>query len=312
MQACEHPLPSPVVSRDVKLYAMPDFSYHAEIPSLGLDFRHCRTPFSTNAMHMETDECELTVYTEAGKSLIVEDTVYITPGIAVFTFRPGELHCGLHLPNNLHERYVVQIRPEKFRLLPGGDALLRCFFDREKGEHNMIVLPHEDERAMMKALDSVFLYADSTLLEREALMTAAFVRVLSLCCRYYMEGSPESHPTGMSGVLSGILRDMENTRSAPRTVPAYAAAAGISVSTMERLFRSVMQTTPIQYLRLRRLECAREYLHSGMSVTSACYAAGFSDYSHFIADFRRQYGITPAVYRRMCGGGGDKETYFRP
>ena len=271
------------------------FSRLAEVPSLGLHLEHKRTPFSTNMFHAETEECELTVYTEAGKSMCVEQSVYITAGISAFTFRPGELHCGIHQPDNLHERYVLHIHPQKFSVLPGGAALLRCFFDREAGQHNMIVLPYDEEKTAMAHLDHIFSVAESDAPDRDAVIAADMILYLAALNRHYLDDLPQQH--GMPQILQSVLSDMEKRFSQPVSLSSYAAAAGISISTMERLFRAILQMTPGQYLHSRRMVCAKTYLRRGSSVTEACFAAGFRDYSHFIADFRRQMGITPAQYR---------------
>ena len=273
------------------------FERYAKIPELSLRIMHKRTPFSTNAFHAESEECELTVYTEAGKSMCVEQSVYITAGISAFTFRPGEMHCGIHQPNNLHERYVIQIHPEKLAQLPGGKALLRCFFDREAGEHNMIVLPYEEEQIAMAHLNHIFTAAESGDVDRHAVMTADMILYLSILNRHYLDTMPRQD--GMPNVLRAILSDMEKQFAQPIPLSSYAAAAGISISTMERLFRTVLQMTPGQYLHSRRMECAKVYLKNDKSVTDACFASGFRDYSHFIADFRKQTGMTPAQYRKL-------------
>ena len=272
------------------------FERYAAIPEMSLRFMHKRTPFSTNAFHAESEECELTVYTETGKSMCVEQSVYVTSGISAFTFRPGEMHCGIHQPNNLHERYVIQIHPTKFARLPGGTALLRCFFDREAGEHNMIVLPYEEEQTAMFHLNHIFTAAESDDPDKFAVMLADLILYLSILNRHYLDTLP--HQCSLSSVLRMILSDMEKSFSQPKTLAAYAMTAGISMSTMERLFRSVIQMTPGQYLHSRRMECAKMHLRNGESVTDACFAAGFRDYSHFIADFRNQTGMTPSKYRK--------------
>ena len=71
-----------------------------------------------------------------------------------------------------------------------------------------------------------------------------------------------------------------------------------SVNTLERHFRASLGITPCEFLRIRRLTKARELLGKGLSVQETSDACGFSDYSHFIALFRRRFGITPLQYRR--------------
>ena len=73
----------------------------------------------------------------------------------------------------------------------------------------------------------------------------------------------------------------------------------ISQSAMERMFRNSLTMLPREYIIRRRMDAAREFLRQGQSVTDACNNAGFGDYSHFIADFRRFYNTTPAEYAKQ-------------
>jgi len=47
------------------------------------------------------------------------------------------------------------------------------------------------------------------------------------------------------------------------------------------------------YISSKRLLYGRELIQSGMPVTEAAFACGFSDYSVFLRAFRKKYGITP-------------------
>ena len=161
----------------------------------------------------------------------------------------------------------------------------------------MIVLPYEEEQIAMAHLNHIFTAAESGDVDRHAVMTADMILYLSILNRHYLDTMPRQD--GMPNVLRAILSDMEKQFAQPIPLSSYAAAAGISISTMERLFRTVLQMTPGQYLHSRRMECAKVYLKNDKSVTDACFASGFRDYSHFIADFRKQTGMTPAQYRKL-------------
>jgi AraC-like DNA-binding protein len=39
-------------------------------------------------------------------------------------------------------------------------------------------------------------------------------------------------------------------------------------------------------------------LRDGTPVTTACYAVGFSNLSHFIRSFRRRHGCAPSEFRK--------------
>jgi hypothetical protein len=55
---------------------------------------------------------------------------------------------------------------------------------------------------------------------------------------------------------------------------------------------------PIRYLRLLRMERAKELLESSfLSVKEIAYQVGLNDESHFVRDFKATYGFSPALYR---------------
>ena len=55
---------------------------------------------------------------------------------------------------------------------------------------------------------------------------------------------------------------------------------------------------PIRYLRLLRMERAKDLLESSfLSVKEIAYQVGLNDESHFVRDFKSTYGFSPAHYR---------------
>jgi AraC-like DNA-binding protein len=66
-----------------------------------------------------------------------------------------------------------------------------------------------------------------------------------------------------------------------------------------RVFREFIGAPPHRYLVQLRLARARTLLESGMSVTDACYAAGFNNLSHFIRTFRRHFRHVPSAIKQL-------------
>ncbi len=73
----------------------------------------------------------------------------------------------------------------------------------------------------------------------------------------------------------------------------------VSVRTLSRAFASTGESAAA-YIRRRRLEAARQALTAGLSVTEAAARWQFADSSHFIRNFRRSFGETPAQFARRC------------
>ncbi len=78
-----------------------------------------------------------------------------------------------------------------------------------------------------------------------------------------------------------------------------AVAAGLSRGRLHALFRTVMGTTPMAWLREQRLHAAVALLRgSVLSIAEVAQRAGFSDQSALTRHFHAHFGVTPARYRR--------------
>ena len=66
-----------------------------------------------------------------------------------------------------------------------------------------------------------------------------------------------------------------------------------------RLFQSIYNKTPHQYLIFVRIENAKELLKNDSAVSAVCYAVGFESISSFTGLFKRLVGISPAVYKKQ-------------
>jgi AraC-like DNA-binding protein len=65
-----------------------------------------------------------------------------------------------------------------------------------------------------------------------------------------------------------------------------------------RLFHSVYNKTPHQYLSAVRIEKAKLLLMSNITVAQTCYEVGFESVSSFTGLFKRTTGQTPSAYQK--------------
>jgi AraC family transcriptional regulator of adaptative response/methylated-DNA-[protein]-cysteine methyltransferase len=80
------------------------------------------------------------------------------------------------------------------------------------------------------------------------------------------------------------------------------AHVGMSPFHFQRVFKRVMGITPRQYTDAHRLDCLKQRLRLGESVTDALYDAGYGSSSRLYERAGTHLGMTPATYRR--GGEG--------
>lgn len=86
--------------------------------------------------------------------------------------------------------------------------------------------------------------------------------------------------------------------SKPISVDELARSVHISTSRLRHIFRAETGTTLCRFIKLRRLDRARELLRiSFLEVKEIANAVGFGDVSHFVRDYKSIYGETPSDTR---------------
>lgn len=94
---------------------------------------------------------------------------------------------------------------------------------------------------------------------------------------------------------------IDTSDEAPR-LDELAAAAGVSASHLQRVFKAVTGSTPKQYATARRLERFKDRLRAGESVTAATYDAGFGSSRALYERATSSLGMRPSSYRQRGRG----------
>ena len=100
-------------------------------------------------------------------------------------------------------------------------------------------------------------------------------------------------------VLDETRRYMEEHLDEHLTIPTLSRRALLSATTFKKGFHRMYGLPVHTWLRQRRMERAAKLLQdSSLSVLGVALAVGYGSVSQFSAAFRRQYGLTPAQYRK--------------
>lgn len=86
-------------------------------------------------------------------------------------------------------------------------------------------------------------------------------------------------------------------------VPALARLArdlGTNESRLNACFRTVLGTTPYDYIKEKRLECARKLVaETGLAMGSIADRVGYTSQAHFSVLFLKETGMSPRAYRKL-------------
>ena len=90
---------------------------------------------------------------------------------------------------------------------------------------------------------------------------------------------------------------METHFDKPLKVEDYAFLTGRSLTVFRRDFKNKYGQTPQSWLKSRRMHRAKSLLTDrSLTVTAAAEAAGYQSVSHFIKNFREEFGVSPGVF----------------
>ena len=98
-------------------------------------------------------------------------------------------------------------------------------------------------------------------------------------------------PSHLASAPAAGCRDDGEGPGKPLPIRDLAAAVGLSIRQLERLFRSQLDTTAKKHYLDRRLQKARRLLaHSALSITEISLSCGFQQQGHFSRQYRLAFG----------------------
>lgn len=236
------------------------------------------------------------------------------------------------LPSHIHDRTVVgvtlwgrfdsvmlgrayDLRPGTVHTEPAGERHSNHF--STSGAHVLIVQPdpskHDLLRPCARFLDGINCFADraaaatAARLARELItpdavsplaIEALSLELLAIGARAGWSATRDSRPPAWIG----RVRDLLNASFAqPLRLAAIASVVGLHPAHLTRAFRRYHGVSIGEYVRRLRLDWAAAQLaDTSRAISEVAVAAGFADQSHFTRRFARQFGRTPAVFRREC------------
>lgn len=99
------------------------------------------------------------------------------------------------------------------------------------------------------------------------------------------------------GKLNNFLQD--NYSDHELAVPQISKAILMSERQFFRKLKSILDLSPVEYLRRYRLEKGKELLGQGFSTNRTAFDVGFTSQGYFGRCFKAQYGVSPSEYKKQ-------------
>ena len=149
---------------------------------------------------------------------------------------------------------------------------------------------------MEKPLDMDYLRACiANLLDKKNMMQKALRNSLSMSEEEDFSLSRQDRE--FLGRIDKVI--MENINDPALAVEQLETEVNMSSSSLLRKFRRLLNTTPNNYIRTKRLLLARKMFDEGEDrISDVCYSCGFNSTSYFAKCFREYFGCAPAEYMK--------------
>ncbi|MGM8228650.1 helix-turn-helix transcriptional regulator [Cellvibrio sp. ARAG 10.3] len=220
-----------------------------------------------------------------GKSILQDQDLVFTPALETHDFE---------LSNRAKSWYIIQFLPSV--LLDPGLVQADAFF--KGGMH--LRLQREDAEAIQTMTRWLL---DSYQLSPSSDRSNALLRLL--LCWVAERAEPVKPPhyevivkSASYAKLTPVVNLFRHNQCVNLSLEQAAALCCLSPAYFSRLFKSVFRCNYSDYnVKHRLYSAARLLSQSNFSVTDISYELSFSSPSHFIAQFKKQFGVTPKKYK---------------
>lgn len=214
-----------------------------------------------------------------------ERTYQVVPG-ELFLVRPGA-DSEMLLPESCHAAFKRTVALEGTLLEP---LLASLGLDR------IDVIRPADPVPLQKLFDQIAETFDNEISSRAAIRSALGCQLLF---RLALDCRDDTLPAPLPQILDGLDRRLGE----PLTTAKLAREAGISCSTLHRLFRKHLGDTPINILIDKRIEAARRLLSlTDQPIKEIAFRVGYGNALHFSTEFRKRTGCSPSAWRSREAG----------
>lgn len=238
---------------------------------------------------------------------VIEGSICVSGDERVYNLEKN--HIIFHKPMEFHKLYVEQAEGATLLIFSFSleGALEECLRDKvfqltdaqQKIAQSLLDYLHSTLKKCKEVSDvreyKYLVHDCATKLYFQMLTTYVYQLILSLIDN----GRISKVSTAPDALMfSNAVNYINSCITSPVSVAEIAAGCYISVSSLKRIFQKYAGISIHKYALTLKIKAATELLQSGMSVTQAADALGFSSQAYFSACYKRETGMSPTDVRK--------------
>lgn len=227
------------------------------------------------------DTLEVYILLDGDVSFSIENNLYKLSTGDVIISKPNQIHNCILNSNSVHKHLC-------FWFTPSSDFI----FEKLLNVKSNLIIPSPEDKNKLSMIYSDIKTASEE--DDQLKKYALIVNMIEIISRHVDTANPEQCAPP---ILKEILDDLNQNFTKINSLSYFTNKFSISSSTLNRLFKINLNTSPKLYLETKRLAYSRILLKQGESVNDAYVKAGFPDYSNFIRLFKKRFNITPHRYK---------------
>ena len=248
------------------------------------------------SVHFHDEACF--VYFLKGRTAINSpyDQVGIEPEESVL------LKCGSYFADLLKYSNAAQYEILVVHLYPD---ILRNIYKHEipsfvkRSESKSFVHKIGTHDLVKKFIENLYFYFDCPQLVNDELLELKVRELLLLLVQTKNATSVVSLFTDLFAPRDISIKEVVNSHLfSDISIEDLAGLSNLSVSTFSRTFQTLFNDTPANYIKMKRLERAKELLaKSSLTISEIAFQTCFKDVAHFSRSFKAVHQCSPSAYR---------------
>ncbi|ACX64588.1 AraC family transcriptional regulator [Paenibacillus sp. FSL H8-0457] len=231
-------------------------------------------------------------YVATGKGHVEIDNV-------VHTLGPGE--AVLYFPMQAQHYYSSEDDPWDVRWFHFYGSGLQNYFI-ERGFHKSQLWSIRQPAVFEEAHEALLNEAETHRMLKPAQLSTLTYSLLAVFVEQASSLS-DNKSNNSANRIHELLPIMQQEAAQPFILEEWAARLGVSTYYFCKLFRNVMEMTPMDFVTRCRLQMAKQWLldHKDKTIGQIAVEAGYPSVSYFNKRFMEHEGMTPSSYRRLYG-----------